>query len=108
MRLRHSSCPAFVSYAREDETFARDLVTQLEAKGADVWWDLNAITLGTPLDQSLRSAVSGSRYLLLIATPAAGKSEYVRLEIETAVRNGLCIVPDCSRGTGTGCASVVA
>jgi hypothetical protein len=93
MRLRHPSCPAFVSYAREDEAFARDLVTQLEGKGADVWWDLNAITLGTPLDQSLRSAVSGSRYLLLIATPAAGKSEYVRLEIETAVRNGLRIVP---------------
>jgi TIR domain len=93
MRLRHSSCPAFVSYAREDEAFARDLVVQLEGKGADVWWDLNAITLGTPLDQSLRSAVSGSRYLLLIATPAAGKSEYVRLEIETAVRNGLRIVP---------------
>jgi TIR domain len=93
MRLRHSSCPAFVSSAREDEAFARDLVVQLEGKGADVWWDLNAITLGTPLDQSLRSAVSGSRYLLLIATPAAGKSEYVRLEIETAVRNGLRIVP---------------
>ncbi len=93
MRLRHPSCPAFVSYAREDEAFARDLVTQLEGKGADVWWDLNAITLGTPLDQSLRSAVSGSRYLLLIATPAAGKSEYVRLEIETAIRHGLRIVP---------------
>jgi hypothetical protein len=93
MRLRHSSCPAFVSYAREDEAFARDLVVQLEGKGADVWWDLNAITLGTPFDQSLRSAVSGSRHLLLIATPAAGKSEYVRLEIETAIRHGLRIVP---------------
>ena len=93
MRLRHPFYPAFVSYAREDEGFARELVAHLEAKGADVWWDLQSITLGTPLDGSLRSAVSGARYLLLIATEAAGKSPYVRIEIETAIRDGLRIVP---------------
>jgi hypothetical protein len=93
MRLRHPSCPAFVSYAREDEGFARELVRDLEAKGADIWWDLNAITLGTPLDESLRSAVGSARYLLLIATPAAASSSYVRLEIETAIRQGVRIIP---------------
>jgi hypothetical protein len=70
----------------------------LEAKGADVWWDLNAITLGTPLDQSLRSAVAGARYLLLIATSSASKSDYVSLEIETATRHGLRVVPIVPEG----------
>jgi hypothetical protein len=65
----------------------------LQAKGTDVWWDLDAITLGAPLDESLRSAVGGARYLLLIATAAAGKSDYVRLEIEAAIRHGLRVVP---------------
>jgi hypothetical protein len=93
MRLRHPPCPAFVSYARDDEGFARELVGDLEAKGADIWWDLNAITLGTPLDESLRSAVGGARYLLLVATPAAANSKYVRLEVETAVRQGVRVIP---------------
>jgi len=93
VRLRHPSCPSFVSYARPDEGFARELVVQLEAKGADVWWDLNSITLGTPLDGSLRSAVGDAGLLLLVATPAADKSPYVHLEVETAIRQGLCVVP---------------
>jgi TIR domain len=98
MRLEHPACSCFISYARPDEGFARELVTQLEAKGADVWWDLNAITLGTPLDESLRSAVGDARFLFLIATPAADQSLYVRLEVETAIRQGLHIVPIAPEG----------
>ncbi|MEA2235659.1 MAG: hypothetical protein QOC81_383 [Thermoanaerobaculia bacterium] len=93
MRLRHPSAPSFVSYTRSDEGLARELVTYLEAKGADVWWDLNSITLGTPLKGSLSSAVSDAKYLLLIATPAAARSKYVRLEVQTAISKGLRVIP---------------
>lgn len=93
MRLEHPSCPAFVSYARADEVFARDLVAHLEAKGADVWWDLNSIALGMPLDGSLRAAVGDAGFLFVIATPAADQSPYVRMEVETAIRRGLRVVP---------------
>lgn len=92
MRLRHPYCPSFVSYARADEAFARELVAHLEAKGADVWWDLNSLTLGTVLDDSLRSAVGDAKFLLLIATPAADESPWVRMEVETAVRDGLRVI----------------
>ena len=98
MRPRHPACPSFISYARPDESFARALVAHLEAKGADVWWDLNSITLGTPLSAALRSAVGESRYLLLIATPSAAQSAYVRLEVETAISQQLRIVPICLNG----------
>jgi TIR domain len=93
MQLRFPYFASFVSYARQDEAMARELVGQLEAKGADVWFDLNSITLGSPLDGSLRSAVADAQYLTLVATPAAAKSDYVRLEVEAAVRHGLRIVP---------------
>jgi hypothetical protein len=93
MRLQHPTCPCFVSYARPDEGFARELVAHLEAKGADVWWDLNSMALGMPLDGSLRAAVGDARFLLLIATPGADKSPYVRLEVDTAIRRGLRVVP---------------
>ena len=93
MRLRFPYFSSFVSYARQDEAVARELVGQLEAKGADVWFDLNSITLGSPLDGSLRSAVADAKYLMLVATPDAAKSDYVRLEVEAAIRHGLRIVP---------------
>jgi len=98
MRLQHPTCPAFVSYARLDEGFARELVAHLEAKGADVWWDLDALALGMPLDGSLSAAVGDARFLFVIATPAADKSPYVRLEVETAIRRGLRVVPICLDG----------
>ncbi len=98
MRLRIPVAPAFVSYARPDEAFARELVANVEAKGADVWWDLNALTLGSALDDSLRAAVSGSRYLLLVATPAAARSDYVRFELDAALRHGLRVVAICPDG----------
>lgn len=93
MRLQHPTASCFISYARVDEPLAQELVAHLEAKGADVWWDLNAITLGAPLDETLRTAVHSASCLFLIATPAADRSAYVRLEVETAVRQGLRIVP---------------
>jgi hypothetical protein len=93
MRLQHLVASCFISYARVDEPLAQELAAHLEAKGADVWWDLNAITLGAPLDETLRTAVHSASCLFLIATPAAGRSAYVRLEVETALRQGLRIVP---------------
>ena len=51
------------------------------------------MTLGAPLDESLRSAVGDARFLLLLASPAADKSPYVHLEVETAIRRGLRVVP---------------
>jgi hypothetical protein len=93
MRLQHPARSCFISYARADEPLAAELVTHLEAKGADVWWDLNAITLGAPLDETLRTAVQSANCLFLIATPVADQSSYVRLEVETALRQGLRIVP---------------
>jgi hypothetical protein len=93
MRLQHRARPCFISYARSDEGFTRELVAVLEAKGTDVWCDFNALTLGTPLDESLRSAVGDATVLFLIATTNADRNKYVRLEVETAIRQGLRIVP---------------
>ena len=98
MRLQHPACACFISYARQDESLARELVAHLEAKGADVWWDLDAMTLGTPLDASLSRGVEEAKILFLIATPAADASTYVQFEVESALRQGLRIVPITPEG----------
>jgi hypothetical protein len=93
VRLEHPTSPCFVSYARPDEELARALVQHLEAKGADVWWDLNSLRLGAPLGDALSTGVEDADVLFLIATPAANQSAYVRFELEQAARRGLRTVP---------------
>ena len=85
--------PCFVSYARVDEDLAKALVMSLEAKGADVWFDVDSLSPGAPLDESLRAGVSDARFLVLLATDAASRSEYVHTELHTAIDRGLKIVP---------------
>jgi hypothetical protein len=92
VRLQHPALSCFVSYARRDESFAQGLVKTLEAKGADVWFDLNALTLGSTLDESLSGGIGDAHILFVIATPAGEASSYVRFEVETAVARGLRIV----------------
>ncbi len=96
--LQHPVSPCFISYARPDEDFARALVAYLEAKGADVWWDLHALTLGMPLDRSLSAGIADANVLFVIATPAADRSPYVRFEVEAATQRGLQIVAVGSEG----------
>jgi TIR domain-containing protein len=100
MRLQHPANPCFISYARPDENFARAFVAHLEAKGTDVWWDLNALTLGTNLDDSLKAAVETAKVLFVIRSPASDQSQYVRFEVETAIQNGLRVVPIAADDTG--------
>lgn len=98
MSLRFPRRSCFVSYARADETLARELVDHLEAKGADVWWDINALTLGTGLDATLGARAGGASLLFLLATEAAAMSSYVQLEVQAALREGLDVVCLCSEG----------
>jgi hypothetical protein len=41
----------FVSYASQDRAFAEQLVNDLKAAGAEVWWDVSGIDEGDFLDQ---------------------------------------------------------
>jgi hypothetical protein len=99
MRLQHTRRPCFVSYARADEPLAREIVKYLEAKGADVWWDLGSLVLGVPLEGGLRSAVGGAAVVFVIASRAAAQSEYVRMELEAAIAQGVSIVPIAPDGS---------
>jgi hypothetical protein len=85
---------SFLSYARADEALARRLVTYVEAKNvADIWWDMNSITMGSVLDQTLRGAVEGAECVLLLVSPSSITSRYVRIELDCAIGAGLPVVP---------------
>lgn len=85
---------AFLSYARADEALARRLVTYVESKNvADIWWDMNSITMGSVLDQTLRGAVEGAECVLLLVSPSSIASRYVCIELDCAIGAGLSVVP---------------
>jgi WD40 repeat protein len=86
----------FISYARADaEPYAEWLHAQLTARGRSVWWDHAAMkSRGRTFLQEIRDAIEGCDRLLLVVTPAAVASEYVRAEWNHALlfgKNVICL-----------------
>ena len=88
------AAPVFISYAREDGSeLAKRLVDNLPAHArVKPWQDRNDMQPGNFEDQ-IRSAIETSRYLVLVLTPGAIRSEWVRREWRLAQKRGVCVLP---------------
>ena len=88
-----SPTQVFVSYARADERFATELMGRL-AKESDIapWQDRIKMAPGDFEDQ-IRKGIESSEYFVLVMTPAALRSDWVKREWRYARENGRCIVP---------------
>ena len=107
MTGRMGKIPVFCSYAREDETYRRELERQLaplrNEKIIDEWYD-NRIQPGARWSTEIQAALKRARLVLFIVSPDLLASSYVRrvelpksLEFE---RSGRCqIVPIVARST---------
>lgn len=76
----------FVSYAREDRTFAESIINNLEKEGLIVWWDKrdipdNARNYRREIDQAIQSAQS----VLVIWTEHSIDSDWVMDEAQRAM-----------------------
>ena len=83
---------AFISYSRSDEYFAKELEAKLERYRAprplgtdrrrlNIFRDIHDLT-GSDLPQSIENAIYGSRFLIVVCSPAAATSKWVNKEIE--------------------------
>jgi Restriction endonuclease/TIR domain len=76
----------FVSHhhsAKEDAFTAR-LAADLVAAGADVWVDISGVPSGSFVAK-ISEGLAGRQWLVLVMTPASLASEWVRLEVDTAI-----------------------
>lgn len=81
---------AFISYSHRDVALARDLKTGLERfarplyrrRKLHVFRDDAVLSANAALWTSIREALDGSRYLVLVASPEAAASEWVDREAE--------------------------
>jgi len=75
----------FVSYAHANEPVVRRLIADLKVQGINAWVDESGLEAGTPdWESTLRVAISGAKAIILIASPDARASRYVKDELRIA------------------------
>src|SRR5712692_7410247 len=84
----------FLSYARTDgEPFATDLRKRLEAEDIPLWQDRVELEGGKDWLQQIKDALNVVEFLVLVMTPAAMQSKWVREEWRYARQQGVCVYP---------------
>jgi len=87
------SASVFISYRRLHRPFAERLKLDLEHAGLTVWRDHTDIPLGSYFENDILKAIADSTYLVLLASPDAAESEWVRREVLEAQRLGKTVIP---------------
>lgn len=83
----------FISYSRKDSEVVRWAVSRLEAAGYTVWMDRTELLGGTPWQRVIPREIRSAEALLLMLTPNAVTSEWVRREFFYALRKRIRIIP---------------
>jgi hypothetical protein len=83
----------FISHASVDQQKARDIANALAELGVDSWASYSDIPPGSHWDRSIESALSHALALIVIVTPASVASDYVRAEVEEAIRSNKIVIP---------------
>src|SRR6266496_1183694 len=84
MTVSHLS-HVFLSYARTDGSFVSQLQSDLQARGIPVWIDHEDNQPSTPdWEDSLRKAIRQASAVVLVASPSARGSRYVKDELRIA------------------------
>ena len=75
----------FISYAHSDEALVRKIVKILERAGLEVWDDTREILPGDNWAEQVAKALKESEAMVVLLTPEATRSRWVRREIEYAL-----------------------
>jgi hypothetical protein len=75
----------FISHAPKDSDWAHQLVEQLTAAGLKVWDSSTDLLPGVDFTREVSRALDRADFLVVLISPAAVKSEWVRREIQYAL-----------------------
>jgi hypothetical protein len=70
----------FISYRREDKARAEAMAKALTEEGLEVWWDATGLQAGETFDEKIQSLLKSAKAVLVLWSPAAVESEWVRGE----------------------------
>jgi hypothetical protein len=78
----------FISYAREDQSWAERLYMDLRKQEIDVWLDVRCLKPGASWKMEIRKAIRESRYfILLISKRSVTKRGFVQRELKEALQS---------------------
>ncbi|HSL45156.1 MAG TPA: toll/interleukin-1 receptor domain-containing protein [Anaerolineales bacterium] len=83
----------FISYSRRDQEFVTRLASDLDAQVAGVWFDQSTIQLGQKWHDEIMEGIRECKAFILVLSPDAMESRYVREELNKALELGKTIFP---------------
>ena len=83
----------FISYSRRDQEFVRRLAGDLNAQVTGVWFDQSTIQLGQKWHDEIMDGIRECTAFILVLSPDAAESKYVREEVNKALELGKTIFP---------------
>lgn len=86
-KVRKASC--FLCHSSKDKDFVRRLCDSLKKENIDVWFDEHEIYPGDSISEKLQSGIDTSDVFIVILSPAAISSNWVKEELRAALQNRL-------------------
>lgn len=83
----------FISYSRRDQEFVTRLASDLNAQVAGVWFDQSSIQPGEKWHDEIIEGIRDCKAFILVLSPDAMESRYVREEVNKALELGKTIFP---------------
>lgn len=83
----------FISYSRRDQEFVTRLASDLNTQVAGVWFDQSSIQLGEKWRDEIMEGIRDCKAFILVLSPDAMASRYVREEVNKALELGKTIFP---------------
>jgi hypothetical protein len=83
----------FISYSRRDQEFVTRLASDLNAQVAGVWFDQATIQAGQKWHDEIMEGIHECKAFILVLSPDAMASRYVREEVNKALELGKTIFP---------------
>ena len=83
----------FISYSRRDQEFVARLASDLNAQVAGVWFDQSDIQLGEKWHDEIIDGIHECKAFILVLSPDAAESKYVREEVNKALELDKPIFP---------------
>jgi hypothetical protein len=83
----------FISYSRRDQEFVARLASDLDAQVAGVWFDQFSVQVGQKWHDEIMVGIRACKAFILVLSPDAVESKYVREEVNKALELGKTIFP---------------
>jgi hypothetical protein len=79
----------FLSHTSADKPFVEKLAVDLRKLGVDVWYDNWEIKVGDSIVEKINAALAANDYLVIILSPRAVQSDWVRRELNSSLMRSL-------------------